>query len=90
MSERRAEELLRGISVPVTPSDSFAHCLLERLEGELTGQGLSVEELDQENGEELPYREAMSLLAVDPLTCVDPELHLDDAVQGDRSPPTAD
>ena len=90
MSERRAEEALRGISVPVAPSESFASCLLERLEGELTGQGLSVEELDQESGEQLPYREAMSLIAVDPLTCVEPGLHLDDAVQDDRSPPTVD
>lgn len=89
MPEHRAEELLRGISLPVEPSAEFTRSLLERLEHELNGQGLSVEELDQETAEELPYREAMSLIGVDPLTCVDPGLHLGAADQGDSSPPPA-
>lgn len=87
MPDHQVEELLRGISAPVTPPASFTRSLLERLERELNGQGLSAEELDQEAGEELPYREAMSLIGVDPLT-FDPGLHLG-GDPGDSSPPTA-
>ena len=90
MSKARPEELLRGIDVPVAPSPSFSRSLLERLEAELTGKGLSVEELDKETGEELPYREAMSLIATDPLAGIDPGLHLGAAEDGDTSTPTTD
>jgi len=78
MADFGFERVRRRIDAPVQPFESFARSLLERLEHELAGEivdirdeqhrrgapGLSPEELERQGGEELPLREAMSV--VDP------------------------
>lgn len=63
---------LRRIDLPVDPPESFAHSLLALLETELAGDGvdareqrgsaLSPDELEGQAAEELPLREAMSVI----------------------------
>jgi len=72
MTDRSLEEIRRHLRAPVAPRDAFARSLLERLEGELAGTALSDDELDAQSGEELPLREAMSLIVPDPLGAPDP------------------
>ncbi len=84
MTDSPLEEIRRQLRLPVAPRAAFARTLLERLEAERAGPAVSAEELDAERGEELPLREAMSVIIPDPLTPVDPcplpgdvELHTD-------------
>lgn len=83
MTDPLLEEVRRRLSVPVSPSDTFARALLDRLEELLYGGGLSPVEIDSECGEQLPLREAMSVISTDPLGPVDPG-----AVLGDVEPGT--
>jgi hypothetical protein len=77
------EEIRRQLSSPVSPRDTFARSLLERLEAEKSGNAqssgnalsseeLSSEELAAESGEALPLREAMTVITPDPITPLDP------------------
>jgi len=86
MSDRRLEEVRRHLSVPVSPSEAFARSLLERLESLLPGGGLPAEEIDGESGEELPLREAMSVICPDPLHPVYPGAVLGDVEPGTHEP----
>ena len=78
MTDSPFDRLRHRIDEPVPPSESFARSLLERLQDELAGEvvdvrdelhrrrpaGLPAEELERQVGEQLPLREAMSV--VDP------------------------
>ncbi len=83
MTDPGLEAVRRQLDLPVAPSDAFARSLLERLEALLSGAGLSPEEIAGECGEQLPLREAMSVVCPDPLDPVDPG-----AVLGDVEPGT--
>jgi len=72
MTDPRLEDLRHRLSLPVSPSETFAQALLERLEQLLYGGGLSPLELGSESGEQLPLREAMSVICPDPIGPVDP------------------
>ena len=89
MGDAGLEEIRRHLDSPVVPRDAFARCLLERLERELTGVGMSAEEIDAECGEELPLREAMSVIFTDPIGPVDLGAVLGDVENGtDPDQPT--
>ncbi len=76
MTDSPFDRVRHRIDEPVPPSESFARSLLERLQEELAGEvvdirdelhrrrppGLSAEELEREAGEQLPLREAMSVI----------------------------
>jgi hypothetical protein len=80
------EELRRHLDTPVAPREAFARSLLQRLERELTGEGMSAEEIDAESGEELPLREAMSVICADPIGSVDLGAVLGDVEQPGTQP----
>ena len=82
MADPGLEEMRRRLGAPVAPRDAFARCLWERLERELTGQGMSAQELEAESGEELPLREAMSVICTDPIGPVDLSAVLGDVENG--------
>lgn len=84
MGDAGLEEIRRRLDSPVVPREAFARCLLERLERELTGEGMSAEEIDAECGEELPLREAMSVIITDPIGPVDLGAVLGDVETGTR------
>ena len=88
MTESSLEDVRRQVSRPVSPSDAFAVSLLERLEELRSGAGLSAAEIEAEGGEELPLREAMSVICPDPdpLVPVDPGAVLGNVEPG--TPPT--
>ncbi len=65
------DDIRRRLDAPVVPRPAFAQALLERLERELNGEVMSAEEIDAQQGEELPLREAMSVIRPDPLGPVD-------------------
>lgn len=83
MTDPHLEDIRRRLNAPVAPRDAFARSLLERLEAELAGTAMSAEEIDAQSGEELPLREAMSVICPDPIGPVDPG-----AVLGDVEPGT--
>lgn len=85
MPDRRLEDVLRALDGPVAPPDPFTRSLLGRLERELVGAGLSPAELEGQAGEELPMREAMSMITPDPIGPVGPTLDLG-AVEPDPDP----
>ena len=67
MADPGLKEIRRRLDSPVAPREAFARSLLARLERELTGAGMSADEIDAQCGEELPLREAMSVISTDPL-----------------------
>lgn len=76
------------LDAPISPRAEFEQALLEKLERALTGSELSNEELTAERGEELPLREAMSVISTDLLGAVDPSVAVGevDAHQGHPGP----
>jgi hypothetical protein len=76
------EAIRRHIGAPVAPSEVFARSLLARLERELAGAALTAEEIDAQVAEELPLREAMSVIRPDPLRPVDPGAVLGEVESG--------
>ena len=67
MADPRLEAVRQHLDAPVAPQDSFVRSLWERLERQLSGPAVSAAEIDAQRGEELPMREAMSLISPDPL-----------------------
>lgn len=67
MTDRGLRELLGRLDLPVAPAEDFAQSLLERLEAVFAGAEMSPAELDEQVGEALPLREAMSVIRTDPL-----------------------
>jgi hypothetical protein len=82
-------ELRRRLDAPVAPGEAFAHSLLQRLERELTGAAMSDEDIDAQRGEELPLREAMSVICADPIGPVDLGAVLGDVEPGTQPDPPA-
>lgn len=72
MTDAHLTEIRLRFDAPVAPRDAFARSLLERLERELTAEEMSDEEIHAQTGEELPLREAMSVITTDPIGPVDP------------------
>ena len=89
MTDPHLEEVRRRLDAPVAPRDLFARSLLERLERELGGETMSAEEIDAQSGEELPLREAMSVICPDPIGPVDPGAVLGDVERGTQPDPPA-
>ena len=89
MADPGLEELRRRLGAPVAPRDVFARSLLQRLERELHGEAMSAEEIDAESGEELPLREAMSVICTDAIGPVDLGAVLGDVQSGTQADPPA-
>ena len=86
MTDQNLEELRRRLGAPVAPREAFARSLFHRLERELTGGAMSDEDIDAESGEELPLREAMSVICADPIGPVHPGAVLGDVEQPGTQP----
>lgn len=91
MTDPGLEELRRRLGAPVPPREEFARSLLDRLERALAAsEDLSDEEIAAERAEELPLREAMSVISADPLASVDPSAVLGEVGAVDPTEPGVD
>ena len=89
MADPGLEAMRRRLDTPVAPRELFARSLLERLERELRGESMSAADLEAESGEELPLREAMSVISTDPLGPGDFGAVLGDVEPGTPTDPPA-
>lgn len=73
MTDPDFDRIRRLAQAPVAPDEGFARSLLEYLEGvarterQAIATGLTSDQIDAQSGEELPLREAMSLISPDPM-----------------------
>ena len=87
MPDPGLDDIRRRLDAPVAPRAEFARSLLKRLERELSGEAMSAEEIDAQQGDALPLREAMSVIRPDPLGPVDLGAVLGDVQTGTPDQP---